>query len=62
MSAKSSGYLLAGSRQRETAKRLSISRYTVDDHVKSILGKVGVHSRSELVTSVFGQSEYEDEG
>ena len=56
------GLLLAGSRQRETAKRLSISRYTVDDHVKSILGKVGVHSRRELVTSVFGQSEYDDEG
>ena len=56
------GLLLAGSRQRETAKRLSISRYTVDDHVKSILGKVGVHSRRELVTSVLGQSEYEDEG
>ena len=51
--------LLAGSRRNETAERLSISRYTVEDHVKSILGKVGVRSRRELVTGVFGQATYD---
>ena len=51
--------LLAGSRRHETAERLSISRYTVEDHVKSILGKVGVRSRRELVTGVFGQAAYD---
>jgi len=54
--------VLAGSRRDETAERLSISRYTVEDHVKSILGKVGVRSRRELVTGVFGQGAYDGEG
>ncbi len=51
--------LLAGSRQHETAERLSISRHTVEDHVKSILAKVGVRSRRELVTGVFGRAAYD---
>jgi DNA-binding CsgD family transcriptional regulator len=51
--------LLAGSRRHETAERLSISRHTVEDHVKSILVKVGVRSRRELVTGVFGRAAYD---
>jgi DNA-binding CsgD family transcriptional regulator len=54
--------LLAGSGRNETAKRLSISRYTVEDHVKAILTKVGVRSRRELVTGVFGHDAYDGEG
>jgi DNA-binding CsgD family transcriptional regulator len=54
--------LLAGSRREEAAERLSISRYTVEDHIKSILSKVGVRSRRELVTGVFGHGGYDGEG
>ena len=52
--------LLSGARPDETAQRLSISRHTVEDHAKSILRKVGVTSRRELVTGVFGHSAYDD--
>jgi DNA-binding CsgD family transcriptional regulator len=40
------------------AQEMSISRYTVQDHLKSIFSKVGVQSRRELVSRLTGGSAY----
>ena len=37
------------------AELMAISRYTVQDHLKSIFDKLGVHSRLELVTQLLAQ-------
>jgi DNA-binding CsgD family transcriptional regulator len=37
------------------AGQMFISRYTVQDHLKSIFDKLGVHSRLELLTRLFAQ-------
>ncbi|MBB5920968.1 DNA-binding CsgD family transcriptional regulator [Actinoalloteichus hoggarensis] len=41
--------VLRGGSTREIAKALSLAQATVQDHLKSIFVKVGVHSRGELV-------------
>jgi DNA-binding CsgD family transcriptional regulator len=38
------------------AAQMVISRYTVQDHLKSIFDKLGVHSRLELLTRLFAQA------
>jgi DNA-binding CsgD family transcriptional regulator len=48
--------VLEGLDTRELAERMYISRYTVKDHLKSVFDKLGVHSRRELVTGMFGQA------
>ncbi|MDP9483523.1 MAG: LuxR C-terminal-related transcriptional regulator, partial [Chloroflexota bacterium] len=42
--------LAAGETGLQTAERLGISALTVQSHVKSILAKLGVHSKIEAVT------------
>jgi len=46
--------LARGASTREMAARLRVSRTTIRNHVQSILGKLGVHSRLEAVALVSG--------
>lgn len=44
--------LLDGLPNTEIAQRLYISTYTVRDHVKAVLDKLGLHSKRELIASI----------
>jgi len=46
--------LANGARQKEIALQLSISPKTVGTHIQNLLGKLGVHSRAELVARAYG--------
>lgn len=48
------GLVLRGLSNDEIARRLFLSRYTVGDHVKAILGKVGARSKQEFIASTLG--------
>ena len=43
--------LIAGLDTRALTEQLFISRHTVQDHLKSVFAKVGVHSRRELLAT-----------
>jgi DNA-binding CsgD family transcriptional regulator len=47
------GCLARGLRDKEIAAELSLSTYTVRDHVKAVLAKCDVGSRGELVARIF---------
>jgi DNA-binding CsgD family transcriptional regulator len=44
--------LAAGLDTRAVGRRLFISRHTVQDHLKSVFAKVGIHSRRELLAKL----------
>ena len=48
--------LVEGLDTQAISQRLFISRYTVQDHLKSIFEKIGVHSRLELLSRVLAQA------
>jgi DNA-binding CsgD family transcriptional regulator len=46
--------LVAGLDTRAVTERLFISPHTVQDHLKSVFDKVGIHSRRELLARLAG--------
>jgi DNA-binding CsgD family transcriptional regulator len=44
--------LLAGLDTRAVGDRLHISAHTVQDHLKSVFAKTGIHSRRELLATL----------
>ena len=50
------GLLRAGLATKGVSDSLGISPYTVQDHLKAIFDKTGVHSRSELISHLIGSA------
>ena len=50
------GAVVAGLDTSAVTERLFISRHTVQDHLKSVFGKIGIHSRRELLATFNGSA------
>ncbi len=50
-----SGLVCQGMSTRQIAGRLHLTADTVQDHVKSVFDRTGVHSRGQLVAAIFGR-------
>lgn len=48
-------HLARGMSTAELAERLGITAHTVRDHIKALFGKVGVHTRAELLARIFAE-------
>ena len=46
--------LLDGAATREVAQGMHLSDWTVQDHLKSVFAKLGVHSRREALARLAG--------
>jgi DNA-binding CsgD family transcriptional regulator len=46
--------LLAGAGTRDVAQAMHLSEWTVQDHLKSVFAKLGVHSRREALARLAG--------
>ena len=51
------GAVVDGLDTRAITERLFISRHTVQDHLKSVFGKIGIHSRRELAARFNGSAD-----
>ena len=49
--------LVAGLDTRAMSEALFISAHTVQDHLKSVFGKIGIHSRRELLATLSAASD-----
>lgn len=49
--------LVAGLETRAISQRLFVSAHTVQDHLKSVFDKTGIHSRRELLATLAASSE-----
>ncbi|MFI2735189.1 response regulator transcription factor [Streptomyces sp. NPDC018711] len=47
------GELRDGSPAKRIARRLGVSPYTVNDHLKAVFRKTGAESRDELVAALY---------
>lgn len=50
-------YLMRGLSEKEVAARMNLTRHTVHQHVKAIYRAMRVHTRSELMSTVFRRSQ-----
>ncbi|WP_084040721.1 helix-turn-helix transcriptional regulator [Gracilibacillus boraciitolerans] len=47
-------YIIKGDTTKEIARKLSITSYTIQGHLKSILSKTNIKTRSKLISLING--------
>jgi DNA-binding CsgD family transcriptional regulator len=48
------GHLATGSDTRDLARRMFVSEYTVQDHLKSMFARTSIHNRRSLLSRALG--------